>query len=269
MKVSELCAKYGIKPSKKLGQHFLIDRNVIRREVEEAEIKENETVLEIGPGLGFLTKELVKKARKVVAIEKDKKLIEILKNELKDAKNVEIMQGDALRVKWPSFDKCVANIPYQISSGVIENLGKKQKFSILILQKEFAERLIAEAGKENYSRLTILARYFFTPVIVLDVPRNAFCPQPEVDSAMVKLYPKKSKPNVKDEKFFFLLTRALFNHPNQNVAKAFIHSRHEFRLSKEKAQEIARSLPLREKKVYHLSLDEIAQISNHLANLSF
>ncbi|RLG57870.1 MAG: 16S rRNA methyltransferase, partial [Candidatus Hydrothermarchaeota archaeon] len=137
---------YNIKPKEKLGQVFLIDERVLKREVEYAELSSKDVVLEIGSGFGSLTKFLVEKAKKVYAIERDSTLIEVLKSYV-IAKNLEIIQRDALRITFPEFNKCVSNLPYVISSPITFKLLKHDfEKAILTYQKEFAERLIAKPG---------------------------------------------------------------------------------------------------------------------------
>lgn len=250
-----------VKPSKRLGQRFLVDKNIIRKFIEEADIKPNEVILEIGPGFGNITKELVNKA-KVIAIERDPRLVGEL--EKQDIENVKIINGDVLKTELPAFDKCVSNIPFQISSKVIEKLGKKQKFSVLILQKEFAKRLMAEPGERNYSRISILAQYFFIPVFIKEISRECFRPRPMVDSAIVKLVPRRVKPDVRNEKLFFLVVRSLFSHKNQKISKAFVHSRHEFKLDKKEAKTISKNIPYKDEKVHNLSIDKLSEIANYL-----
>jgi len=264
--IRALLAKRGIRPSKKVGQNFLVDEKVVAREIEEAEIKPHENVLEIGPGPGTITFDIAKRAKAVYVIEKDKRLAAVLKEEMekRGTKNVELIIGDALKAKWPPFDKLVANIPYQISSGVIERLGKSGKPAVLVLQKEFAERLVAEPGEPAYSRITILARYFFTPVIVELVSRAAFWPQPEVDSAIVKFYPRKTRPEVFDEAFFFKVVKALFSHPNKTAGNALYAARRDFEIGKEKADELKGGMPLREKRVFNLEMQDLVDIANWL-----
>ena len=253
---------------KKLGQHFLKKQSYVNKEVEAAELSGEETVLEIGPGTGILTEALLQKAKKVIAVELDKRMIEFLearfKKEIENGK-LQIMHADILKTKLPAFDKCVSNIPYQISSSIIELLAACQKPAVLIMQKEFAERLVAEAGERDYSRLTVLANFHFIPMFIADVPRSAFSPEPKVDSAIVKLVPRNRKPPVDDEGFFFLLVKALFVHRNQKVAKSFFNSRHFFGLGKEKAKPIARELEQKtQKKVYETPIYELAELSNWL-----
>jgi len=259
-------------PIKKLGQHFLKNERYLTLETNEAAIQPNEVVLEIGPGPGALTGKLLEKATKVIAVEVDKRMVTFLQKkfsaEIENGK-LEIIEEDILKAKLPKFDKCVSNVPYQISSAIIELLAEHGKFSVLIIQKEFADRLIAEAGERDYSRLTILANYHFTPVYLEFVPKGAFSPPPKVDSAIVKLVPKRQKPEVADEKLFFELVKALFIHRNQKVSKSFVNSRHFFKLEKDDAKELASKMPeeFREKKVYEMDLYELAELSNWLKEL--
>ena len=263
-----------IAPIKKLGQHFLKNKKYVEKEVAEAEIKENETVLEIGPGSGILTEKLLQKAKKVVAVELDKRMVSFLEkrfgNHISEGK-LEIISADILKTKLPHFDKCVSNIPYQISSAIIELLAEYGKPAVLIIQDEFAKRLIAEAGERDYSRLTILANYHFTPIYIQLVPASAFSPKPKVDSAIVKLMPRNKKPEVADEKLFFELTKGLFMHRNQKVGKSFINSRHVFNLEKGKAKEIVSKMPeeFKEKKVYQMGIYELAELANWLKSELF
>ncbi len=258
MKASEIIRKYDIKAIKKLDQHFLVDNNIVKKEVEFAEIKKDERILEIGAGFGLLTQEILNKSKNVVVIEKDRKLIGVLKKEFS---SLDILEGDALKIEFPSFDKCVSNIPYSISSGIIYKLGKLGKPSILLLQKEFAQRLIAQPNERNYSRLSIMAQYYFSPVLLKEVSKNSFFPTPKVDSMIVKLVPKHLKPEVNEE-FFFLVVRALFNHKNQKVRKALLHSRNDFGADKERIKKM--SISYEDRKVISLNMNELMELSKEL-----
>ena len=138
--------------TKRFGQNFLVDKNIVDKEVRESGVSDKDIVLEIGPGHGALTRKLASSAKKVYAVELDKKMIESLRCGLEGIDNVEIIEGDFLKTKVPDFDMCVSNIPYNISSGVIEVLGGLGKGGVLIVQKEFCERLVACPGSKNYSR---------------------------------------------------------------------------------------------------------------------
>ena len=219
--IKDLLNKCGIKPNKRMGQNFLIDESVLEKIISAAELSENDSVLEIGPGLGILTFALAKKAKKVIAVEKDKDLARILNNELriKNIKNVEIVHSDILKVHNSLFQihdsyKLVANLPYYITSPIIrmflENppAGKKPELMVLMIQKEVAERICAKLGQ--MSILSIAVQFYARPEIISIVPKTSFYPQPKVDSAIIKILPKKILPKIDTEKFFNL-TRAGFS----------------------------------------------------------
>lgn len=180
---------------KKLGQHFLKDKDVIERLCHYAVLGEKDTVLEVGCGSGNITEVLLKKS-KVIGVEIDKKYLEVLEdrfsNEIDEGK-LQIIRGDALRVlreNPPSFNKLVSNIPFKISSPLIFELFKlKYEVAVLILQKEFGLRLTAEAGSKDYGKLSVIPKIYCTSEILEFVTKEAFEPAPEVDCAIVKLYP--------------------------------------------------------------------------------
>ncbi len=262
MNVFEVMKRHGVRPDSRLDQNFLIDQNNMLREIEEAEVGPKDIILEVGPGLGVLTEKLAEKAKKVVAIERDRKMIAVLDEEIVPKhSNVEIIEGDALKVDFPKFDKCVSNIPYSISSKLILRLGKLGKLSVLMMQKEFAERLVAKPMSKNYSRVSVMSQFYFEPDYVKTVSRSCFLPKPKVDSAIVRLVPRKDKPKVGDEDFFFLVVRALFTHKNQKVSNALEHARGEFSLDKTTMRELARELPHADRKPRGLGMSELAEIS--------
>jgi 16S rRNA (adenine1518-N6/adenine1519-N6)-dimethyltransferase len=175
-------------------------------------------VLEIGAGLGTLTSALAMKAKKVFAIEKDQKLLRILKDKLSIFNNVEIISGDALRLDFPDAQKIVSNIPYSISSPLtFKILSTKFERAVLTYQHEFAERLIAKPGTKNYGRITVGVYYKAEAKILEKIPRTAFYPPPKVDSAIVMLKPKPPPFEPLNEKAFFEIVRFLFMHPNKKA----------------------------------------------------
>jgi 16S rRNA (adenine1518-N6/adenine1519-N6)-dimethyltransferase len=204
----------------RFGQHFLIDLSVARREVEYAKLTNDDVVLEIGPGQGVITRLLAQKAKQVIAIEIDQRLVNKLKTTLPE--NVTLISGDALSVDFqtlPRFTKIVSNLPFEISSPItFKFLESSFSRAILIYQKDFAERLVAIPGKKEYSRLTVGISYKAQCRILQDVPRTSFSPTPKVDSSIVELIPRK-KPLfiVEDERFFFELTKQLFNHRRKKI----------------------------------------------------
>ncbi len=205
---------------KKLGQNFLIDKDVAKREIKYCNITKDDVVLEIGPGKGALTTLLAKRARKVIAIEIDERFIDDLKKNL--PKNVLLIRADVLKVDFktlPKFNKIVSNLPYQISSPItFKFLEYDFSQAILIYQKEFADRMVAKAGSKDYSRLSVGIYYKARCEIVETVPKTCFDPQPKVESCIVNLLPRASHPfSVSNENFFFELTRELFNHRRKKI----------------------------------------------------
>ena len=205
---------------RKLGQHFLINKDIATKIAEAASIFGSETVLEIGPGKGMLTEELAQRAKKVTAIEKDKMLAEGLKDKWP---NVIVIANDALEVEWPAFDKIVANIPYEISSPLLEIIFELRKPAVLMFQKEFAKRLSAKPGTKDYSKLSVAAQYHCDIKKIVDVKRGAFRPMPKVDSTVVKLMPKE--PLFSTDDFFWETVGKLFQHKKRTI-RAAIKSAH-------------------------------------------
>jgi len=205
----------GIRATKSLGQHFLVDERVAHRQIEYAGIAATDVVLEIGPGLGVLTRPLLAKAAKVVAVEKDRRLARAL-GEL--GANLEVVEGDAVKVPLPRFDKVVSNLPYQISSPITFRLLQVPfDRAVLMYQREFAERLVARQGDDNYSRLSVKAYVKALAEVVERVPRSAFWPQPEVDSSIVLLQPRRAPFNVRDWATFDAVVDATFEHRRKAI----------------------------------------------------
>lgn len=217
----EVVEKHEFRFSKSLGQNFLVDETVLEDILNSAEVNKDDMVIEIGPGVGTLTRELLKRAKKVVAIELDSRLIGILQDELSDFDNFTLINKDALKVDFKELIgdeksvKIVANLPYYVTTPIISKLlTEEYKFKSLtiMIQKEVAERMAASPGNKDYGALSLLAQYYCNTEIVRRVSPNSFIPRPKVDSIVIKLE-KLSEPKVKveDEKLFFSLVRAAFN----------------------------------------------------------
>jgi len=209
--MKEILKKYKIRPLKRLGQNFLLNREVLRKIIQAAEFSPKDIVLEVGPGLGVLTIELAKRVKKVIAIEKDRRMCEILKKVLKNYKNVEIINKDILDVGYSTSHietyKLVANLPYYITSPVIRKFleaKNKPKLMILMVQKEVAQRICAQPPK--MSLLSIAVQFYAKPEIISYVSKNSFYPQPKVDSAIIKIIPKPI-PKINTKKFFNLVKK--------------------------------------------------------------
>ena len=191
----DILNKYGIKLNKNLGQNYLIDKNKRDQIVNFGNISNDDVILEIGAGIGTLTIELAKKAKKVIAIEQDPKICEILANRLKEEKisNVELINDDALKVDFPKFTKIISNLPYQISSPItFKFLDYDFDLAVLMYQKEFADRMNGEVASKNYSRLSAMLYFRCDVEKLTDVSQESFIPKPQIDSTVVKLTPKEN-----------------------------------------------------------------------------
>lgn len=227
--VKEIIDKYNFRFSKGLGQNFLIDGNIVRKICEEGEVSKEDDILEIGPGIGTLTEELSYKANKVVAVELDKSLFPILDETLAGCNNVEIVPGDILKIDLPKlfsekFEseniKIVANLPYYITTPIIGRLLEEELDidSILVMvQSEVAERMKASPGTKDYGSLSVFVQYYTDPEIVLSVPKTAFMPRPNVDSAVIKLKIRKEKIELKDRETFFKVVKAAFSQRRKTI----------------------------------------------------
>ncbi|HCP08311.1 MAG TPA: ribosomal RNA small subunit methyltransferase A [Candidatus Moranbacteria bacterium] len=208
----------------KLGQNFLKDETVVKKIIESADLKQDDFVIEIGPGKGILTEELAKKAGKVLAVEIDTKLIDPLKNRFKDQKNIEIINEDVLNINLSEIFsryairdmryKIVANIPYYITSPIIRLFLEQEnqpREMILMVQKEVAERIVSKPGK--MSILAVSVQYYADAEILFGVGKDSFDPAPEVDSAVIKITPaqKFTAANKEETKYFFRIVRAGFS----------------------------------------------------------
>lgn len=231
--IKELLEKYDAKPSKGLGQNFLIDKNILDKIVNSADIKPTDNILEVGPGVGTLTIELAKKAKQVYAIEKDKRMIEILKETLSEFKNIEVINADILKFQVSSLKvksyKIVANIPYYLTSPLIRKfleMGNHLPAQagpeeiVLMMQKEVAQRICAKPPK--MSLLAISVQFYATPKIISYVSKSCFMPAPKIDSAIIKITPARiatrsvaGGPISPD--LFFKIVKAGFSHARKQL----------------------------------------------------
>lgn len=221
IKTRDLVEKYNFKFSKALGQNFLIDDSVLTDIVEGAEVCEEDLVIEIGPGVGTLTAQILKKAKRVVAIELDNSLIPILMDELGDNQNFQLIHNDALKVDFNEVIgdeksvKLVANLPYYVTTPIIANLlkgGYKFKSLTIMIQKEVAERINAEPNCKDYGALTLMVQYYCNTQIIRNVPPQCFMPRPKVDSIVIRLDRiEGNRVHPDNEKLFFDIIRNSFN----------------------------------------------------------
>ena len=225
----DILNEHGIKLNKNLGQNYLIDKNKRDQIINFGNVTKDDVVLEIGTGIGTLTIELAKKAKKVIAIEQDEKICSILAKRLKDEKidNVELINDDALKVEFPEFNKIISNLPYQISSPItFKFLDYDFDLAILMYQKEFAARMNGEVGTKDYSRLSAMLYFNCDVEKLTEVSNESFIPKPQIDSTVIKLTPKENTIDNEDFRIYSKFTKALFQHRNKKIRNALIDSRH-------------------------------------------
>ena len=269
-----LLREHGVRLNSKAGQQQVIDPTFLNRMIDYAKLSSKDTVLEVGAGAGNLTMLLARYAGKVVAMERDERLIKILRKRLKNFSNVELLQGDALLLEFPEFNKVVSNLPYSISSNIMFRLLEhKFELAVLMFQREFAERLVARPGSHDYSRLTVNVHYCADVEILDEVPPTAFFPQPMVTSVIVRLRPRDPPFKVVDKNVFSNVVRSLFQHKRQRVRNALMRSFGEVfpnsSLPKAKRRSlIDEKIPkeLSETRVMNLAPEKFGEIANLLTS---
>ena len=227
--------EYGISPRKRLGQHFLIDRNILNKIIQVARVGEEDVVLEVGPGLGEMTLALAHRVKRVIAVEIDPRLTAILEKKTEDYPNVEVVRGDILKLDFIHFFKkrgerikVVANLPYQISTPLLFRfIESREVFSTftLMLQKEVAQRMVAPPGRKEYGPLSIFMQMFLDLSIHFLIKPSAFFPPPKVESAVIHMT-WKDKPMVeaKDEEWFKKIVKGCFSYRRKTLTNALKHS---------------------------------------------
>ena len=271
-----LMKKYQISANKNLGQNFLIDENVIQNIIDSAQISENDFVIEIGPGLGTLTSQLVEKADKVIAIELDQKMVKILQERFSLYSNFQLLNEDVLKVDLKTLiekentQKCpvkiVANLPYYITTPIIMKLLEEklpiQNITVMV-QKEVADRLTAIPGEKNTGAITYCVYYYCEPKQIMLVPNTSFIPEPKVNSEVIQLNIRQNLPvQLKNETVFFKIVKASFMQRRKTLLNGLTNAGI---ISKERMREILNKMQLPETvRGEDLSIEQFAQIANEL-----
>lgn len=215
----ELMAAAGVTPRKSRGQNFLIDDRVADRIVGYAGIGDSDRVLEIGPGFGILTDRLAGLGSSLTCIEIDPRLAGYIRDTY--GEGLTLIEGDAVKVPFPGFDVLVSNLPYSVSTPIIfKLLDHEFRRAVVMVQREFADRMVADVGSPDYSRLTVNLFYRADCEILEPVPASRFDPRPKVDSAVVGITPRPAPFEVEDEATFFRVTEACFNQRRKKVGTA-------------------------------------------------
>jgi 16S rRNA (adenine1518-N6/adenine1519-N6)-dimethyltransferase len=267
-KTKFLLRRHQFFPRKSLGQNFTIDPSIFQFMGDCASLNSNDVVLEIGAGLGYLTRFLAGKCKTVLALETDERLIKILGEELADLSNVNLIKGDVFKLQLPNFNKVVSIPPYSISTRLLLWLFPKNfECAVLILQDEFASRLMASVGNENYGWLAVVA-YYYVEVELLDkVSKRMFYPQPKVNSVIIRLKPKKPRPfALKNEGLFKQLVQFFFTHRNRKVKNAIaLFTKSISGTTVEKVIKKAETFPFYDKRVQELAPEDFGALANALA----
>lgn len=271
--ISSLLKRHGFTFSKALGQNFIINERICPAMAQSLNANENTGVLEIGPGIGVLTKELCSVAGKVVSIELDNRLFPILSETLSDCGNIEIVEGDALKMdlnalideKFTGMSdiKVCANLPYYITSPIIMKLIESKlpvSEIVVMVQKEAADRLAAQIGSRESGALTVAAQYYAEIEKLFDVSRGSFMPQPKVDSAVIKLSVRKEPPvRAENEKRFFEIVRAAFAQRRKTALNSLSSS---LNIPKDKVRAALEKIGRNENdRAERFSMDEFAALS--------
>lgn len=273
--------KYNFIFQKKYGQNFLVDTHVLEKIMDAAEITKEDCVVEIGPGIGTMTQYLAERAREVVTVEIDRKLIPILEETLAAYDNVTVLNEDVLKLDLNRIVeennqgrevKVVANLPYYITTPIIMSLFEKRvplKSVTVMVQKEVAERMQAGPESDNYGALSLAVQYYAEPKIAANVPPNCFMPRPSVGSAVICLKRHKQPPvAVDDEKLLFSVIRASFQQRRKTLANGLNHAP-DISLSKEQIQECIEAVGVPVNiRGEALTLTQFAELSNRIHRMA-
>ena len=277
---SFIMKKYHVKANKSLGQNFLIDENVINEIIKNSEISEKDCIIEIGPGLGTLTKELLEKAGEVVCVELDKKMIPILKDRFSLYKNFELINDDILKVnlkelikekknKGFSKIKIVANLPYYITTPIIMKLLEEKldlESITVMVQKEVADRLIAIPGDKETGAITYSVYYYAQGEELLEVSKDSFIPEPEVTSKVIRLRIRKEPPvKVERPDVMFRIIKSAFMQRRKTLLNALVNTK--VFVNKEEGIKILKKLNLSENiRAEKLSIQDFANITKSICS---
>ncbi|NLN84202.1 MAG: 16S rRNA (adenine(1518)-N(6)/adenine(1519)-N(6))-dimethyltransferase RsmA [Firmicutes bacterium] len=270
--VQKILKEHNFPIRKKYGQNFLVDENIMQRIVDTADLSPETLVLEIGPGLGSLTQRLADRAKEVVAIEIDELLLPILNSTLASYDNVQLIHADALKYDWSKIFKpeaqvkIVSNLPYYITSPLLEKMIRapfQVDTCVLLVQKEVAQRMAAEAGTPSYGSLSVFIQSQAQVEYVATVSNNVFYPRPKIDSAIVRLgFDPQLKDKIANQEILEKVLRSVFGQRLKTLRNSLLNSPH-IKIEKSKLEEIEEHLPFSLKiRGEQLSPDELVLLSN-------
>ncbi len=275
--LNNLFEAYGLQPRRQLGQNFLIDANIVRKIVSAAEIQRDDRVIEVGPGAGALTVSLAHAGAKLIVLEIDRGLVKLLKNLFEAWPQVVIKEQDVLQVDWITLAgnlgaekgavKLISNLPYNISGPFMYNLfraGFPFSTALLMFQKEVARRLVAKPGDHDYGALSVLSQYYCRGNILFDVSKNVFWPRPRVDSAVLKLKPRRRDLSESEEQLFWEIVQGVFQQRRKTLPNGMARL---FDLSRSRLVELLEEVPLSPTaRPEELSVIQFAKLSRIIYN---
>ena len=264
-----------INPKKSLGQNFLFDKNTINKIITEAEISENDIILEIGPGLGALTKDLLDKAEMVYVIETEGKFCSFLEKKFDDRDNFSIIHGDILEVDLPKHDKVVSNIPYSITGPILEKVFFRENppQGILTIEKKIADRIFFKDNYDDFSRITVSTNSFMNPMKQTKISPKGFYPKPNIELSLIRLNPKEEvDPFLKDNitrKFYLDFIAGIMPYKNKNIANAIelcCKNNLDLNLAKKEISQILSSLNYENNKLINFKIKDFIEIAKTIYN---
>ncbi|RLE60840.1 MAG: ribosomal RNA small subunit methyltransferase A [Thermoprotei archaeon] len=258
-----LIEKYRLRPRKRLGQHFLVDEKIANYIVALARPRSNYPIIEIGAGLGALTRPLSKYGNMLIAIELDRRLIPALVEVIRDIHNIQVILADFLKLEFMGrFSSIVSNLPYYITSHILFKLLELDfEVAVLALQKEYGYRLMAKPGTEHYSRITVMVNLLADVKARKVITRRAFYPRPEVDSIVIEMRKRKLKLKTEDLEFFKSIVTGLFTYRRKRVTKALKYFLSKSSLNVDAERILSEARIGAESRVYWLSVDDFIRLA--------
>ncbi len=262
----------GIRPNKNLGQNFLIDKNTVSKIILESKIKKNQSILEIGPGLGALTEDLVKKSNQIYAYEIDSVLFSYLSNKFSNNENLKLYNEDILKAKIPAHDIIISNIPYSITGPIFEKVfyNPQPPRGVLIIENSIAERLFNRNNYKSFSRITVTFNAFMIPVRKFKISRFNFFPTPKIELSLVIVEPRKDIDQFllsEDGRTFFLkFIAGIMPYKNKNMVNAityFLKNDKNFNYSKQHIEDFFHKNQIKNDKLARFSVDDIIELSKN------
>ena len=273
-----LLRKLNIKPSKNLGQNFLVDKNILKKILVKSNLSASDTIIEVGAGLGTLTKEILERVKKVISYEIDKRLYKYLSQELSVYSNLELINEDVLESEIPFHDKVVSNIPYTISGPLLEKLFYNHYSTpgTLIIEKSISEKLKAYTDYQNYSRIAVTFNAFMKIVEADDVSRNSFFPAPKIDLSLINIIPRpKIHPSLhksENREFFIKFISGITQYKNKNISSAialFIKNEGSLKLSKLEVTQLLKNMEIIEDKLFKFDIDSLIKICEKIYQIKY